>query len=220
MKIVLLLLFFVGCAKSLKSGRYVQVIMSTSSKGLAKHFGVKESEITALNNKKKFRKGDWVFIPYSAGFLDGVDFKSEKFDRRYLYTGRFMWPVPASAKISSLYGMRRGRHHDGIDIPAPHGTHIMAADKGVVTFSGRMRGYGRTVILKHKGGIFTVYAHNRKNLVSKGTKVHKGEVIGQVGASGRSTGPHLHFEIRANEKPLDPMKYVNKSRKALLAKNR
>ena len=130
---------------------------------------------------------------------------------------RFIWPVPAAKRISSYYGMRRGRHHDGIDIPARSGSHILAADRGKVIFSGRMRGYGRVVVIKHDGGYHTVYAHNKQNYVNKGQKVGQGEVIAQVGSSGRSSGPHLHFEIRKNNRVRDPANYLHRVQKMRLA---
>jgi murein DD-endopeptidase MepM/ murein hydrolase activator NlpD len=118
----------------------------------------------------------------------------------------FRWPL--KGKLSSRYGWRRGRSHEGIDIAAPRGTQIRAAESGRVTHSGWLAGYGRVVILKHSGRYSTVYAHNRKNLVRKGAFVEKGQVVGEVGSTGRATGPHVHFEIRRDRKPKDPLAYL------------
>jgi murein DD-endopeptidase MepM/ murein hydrolase activator NlpD len=119
----------------------------------------------------------------------------------------FGWPV--RGRVSSGFGWRNGRHHDGIDIPARGGTHIQAAEAGRVIHSGGGLGaYGRVVILKHAGRYKTVYAHNRANRVRKGQFVEKGEVIAEVGASGNASGAHVHFEVRVDRKPQDPLRYL------------
>jgi len=118
-----------------------------------------------------------------------------------------VWPV--RGKMSSGFGRRNGRGHDGIDIPAKTGTPIIAAAAGRVIHSGLGVGdYGRVVILKHEGYYSTVYAHNRRNRVEKGDFVEKGEVIGEVGSSGNASGPHVHFEVRRNRKPMDPLLFL------------
>lgn len=129
--------------------------------------------------------------------------------------GRMVWPVPGRSTISSGYGNRRspitGRSefHTGIDIPAPSGTNIIAGDSGRIIFSGWMNGYGNTIIIDHGGGISTLYAHNSSNLVSVGQSVERGQVIGEVGTTGFSTGNHLHFEVRVNGSHVNPMTYLN-----------
>jgi murein DD-endopeptidase MepM/ murein hydrolase activator NlpD len=120
---------------------------------------------------------------------------------------KLIWPV--RGKLSSRFGWRNGRSHDGIDIPAKSGTPIIAAASGRVIHSGRGLGdYGRVVIVKHEGYYSTVYAHNRRNRVSKGDFVERGEVIGEVGSSGNASGSHVHFEVRRNRKPLDPLLFL------------
>jgi len=120
---------------------------------------------------------------------------------------KLIWPV--RGKLSSRFGWRNGRSHEGIDIPARSGTPIVAAAAGRVIHSGRGLGdYGRVVILKHEGYYSTVYAHNRRNRVEKGDFVEKGEVIGEVGSSGNASGSHVHFEVRRNRKPLDPLSFL------------
>jgi len=122
----------------------------------------------------------------------------------------FRWPL--RGKLSSRYGWRRGRTHEGIDIAAPSGTRIHAAESGRVTHSGSLAGYGRVVIVKHKGRYSTVYAHNRKNLVRKGAFVERGDVIAQVGNTGNARGTHLHFEVRRNRVAQDPIRYLPRAR--------
>ncbi|MFQ5694191.1 MAG: LysM peptidoglycan-binding domain-containing M23 family metallopeptidase [Nitrospinota bacterium] len=119
----------------------------------------------------------------------------------------FNWPV--RGRVTSLFGRRGKSVHQGIDIAAKTGTPIQAAEDGLVIFSGRgPGGYGFMLILRHPNGFHTIYAHNHKNLVRKGQRVRQGEVIGLVGSTGRSTGPHLHFEIRNRTKPKDPLFYL------------
>jgi murein DD-endopeptidase MepM/ murein hydrolase activator NlpD len=109
----------------------------------------------------------------------------------------YMWP--AQGALTSGYGWRGGRMHQGIDIAAPIGTPIMAAASGEVVFAGwNSGGYGNLVQLKHPDGSVTFYAHNNRLLVSNGQKVKQGQLIAEMGSTGRSTGPHLHFEIRPN----------------------
>ena len=115
---------------------------------------------------------------------------------------------PLEGKITSKFGIRRGRRHNGIDIKAPEGTPVRASESGKVIFSGYIRGYGNVIIIKHKGGWYTVYAHNKYNVVKKGEWVKKGQVIAYVGRTGRATAPHLHFEIRRGKKPVNPLRYI------------
>jgi murein DD-endopeptidase MepM/ murein hydrolase activator NlpD len=119
----------------------------------------------------------------------------------------FSWPV--GGRLSSGFGWRSGGRHEGIDIPARRGTSIRAAEAGRVIHSGRGLGdYGRVVILKHAGRYSTVYAHTHRNLVRVGEFVEKGQVIAEVGKSGNATGAHLHFELRRNRRPQDPLQYL------------
>ena len=107
----------------------------------------------------------------------------------------YIWPT--KGVFTSGYGWRWGRMHKGIDIAAPIGTPIVAAADGVVTFSGwNSGGYGNLVDIRHEDGSLTRYAHNSRNLVKRGQKVRQGQLIAEMGSTGRSTGPHLHFEIR------------------------
>lgn len=162
----------------------------------------------------------WVFEKTSVGFGKffggGASIDDSPFD--FKDSGRFLWPVPSSRKISSHFGARRGRHHDGIDIPATTGANVIASDKGIVLFSGWMRGYGNIVVLKHDGAYHTIYGHNSKLIVKKGASVNRGQVIALVGSTGRSTGPHAHFEIRKNNKIRNPSMYFDFLKPKNLAK--
>lgn len=129
-------------------------------------------------------------------------------------TGTYSWPVPGYTGISSPYGMRFHpilkvrKLHTGIDIRVPYGVSIHAADGGKVIYAGWMNAYGQVVIIDHGAGMSTLYAHQSSILVSNGTMVSKGQVIGKVGSTGWSTGAHLHFEVRVNGTPVNPNSYV------------
>lgn len=133
---------------------------------------------------------------------------------KYLETIPNLWP--AQGRLSSKYGNRRNpfgrgiKFHKGIDIANSHGTSIVAAGSGVVTFSGNRSGYGKVVIIKHNSEYETLYAHNSKNLVKVGDKVEKGQTIAKMGSTGRSTGCHLHFEIHKNGQVINPLTVLNK----------
>jgi len=121
-------------------------------------------------------------------------------------SGGLAWPV--SGRISSRFGPRWGRMHNGIDIAVVVGTSVRAAAAGVVTFSGWNGGYGRLVILDHGNGVCTYYGHNSAITVSRGQHVAAGERIARSGNSGISTGPHVHFEVRVDGKPQNPENYL------------
>lgn len=122
--------------------------------------------------------------------------------------GIFAWPV--NAPISSPFGPRDGRNHNGVDLAANMGDSIRAARDGEVLLSGTVPGYGLTVVLRHGDGTRTLYGHASRLLVRAGQRVKQGEAIARVGSTGRSTGPHLHFEIIVQEKPRDPLLYLPK----------
>ena len=117
-----------------------------------------------------------------------------------------IWPV--RGPVTSGYGYRWGRLHAGIDIGAGTGTPIHAAKAGEVIFVGWMNGYGNAVIINHGGGFSTLYAHQSRLGTVDGAQVSQGQVIGYVGSTGNSTGPHLHFETRVNGSPQNPRQYL------------
>ena len=98
--------------------------------------------------------------------------------------------------------------HNGVDLACPTGTDVVAADGGTVTFAGYKGTFGYLVIIDHQNGMETYYAHNSELLVEEGDKVYQGYHIAEVGSTGRSTGPHCHFEIRVDGVPQDPMEYL------------
>ncbi len=115
---------------------------------------------------------------------------------------------PISGVLTSRYGYRWGRTHTGIDIGAPTGTAIKAAASGTVTFSGWKGSLGKLVVITHENGIQTYYGHCSQLIASAGDKVSAGQVIAKVGSTGRSTGSHLHFEIRIKGASINPQSYI------------
>lgn len=137
----------------------------------------------------------------------------EKLDRVNMYriaaeSIPFGHPVTAPHRFSSGYGMRNGRPHRGADFAAPVGTPILAGADGVVTYAGWLSSYGKLIKIRHSNGYETRYAHLNKIRVKVGQRVSRGQRIGDMGNTGRSTGPHLHYEVRKNGNAVNPMKFI------------
>ena len=129
--------------------------------------------------------------------------------------GTLLWPSASSTNVTSPYGVRfhpiqkRNKMHTGIDIGASYGTNVLAAEAGTVKLSGWNGGYGKCIVIDHGNGLSTLYGHNSVLSVSVGAAVTKGQVIAQVGSTGNSTGPHIHFEVLVNGNCSNPMSYLN-----------
>ncbi|MEE2787841.1 MAG: LysM peptidoglycan-binding domain-containing M23 family metallopeptidase [Myxococcota bacterium] len=183
--------------------------------GLAARFEVPLEDLieaNGLTQPNDLKAGQPLFIYGVDKLVQRLAKKTEKIKRKR--TGkpargvRFKWPVRTGV-LTSAYGPRGRRMHKGIDLAARIGTPIYAAADGTVVYSdNRQRGYGNLVILRHRNRVLTVYAHNDRNLVDEGDKVRQGAKIAELGNTGRSTGPHLHFEIRIRGKAVDPLKYL------------
>ena len=206
---ILTILFFTVACASVKSGHYIQIKPSDTLDTLAKEFNVPKEKIAASNAGKPIRTGQWVFIPLKRGVLE-QEMETKSFDpNAYLSSGEFLWPVPSSTRTSSGFGQRWGKNHEGMDIPGRVGAHIVAASEGVVVYAGNeIGGYGNITVIAHKNGFFTVYAHAKANFTKAGQRVYRGQVIAQIGMTGRTYGPHLHFEIRRNGEAIDPANYL------------
>jgi len=201
----------------MKSGRYVEVLPGDTWSSLAKEFQITIESLKESNSNLDLTPGEWAFIPDESGPLNtiikGIGHGNSWFKEKF-FGGppqvKLMWPVPASARISSGYGLRRRHFHEGIDIASPRGNSILAAADGKVIYSGRgVKGYGNLTIISHSNGYFTVYGHAQKNLTHAGDKVLQGQQIAKVGSTGRSTGPHLHFEVRHYDRSIDPMHFLD-----------
>lgn len=130
-------------------------------------------------------------------------------------TGTMQWPCPSTNRLTSRFATRQHpidgvtKMHNGIDIAGGYGADIIAADSGTVLFSGNSSSYGKYIVISHGGGLTTLYAHCSQLLVSAGATVSRGQTIAKVGSTGKSTGPHLHFEVSLNGSRQDPLSYVS-----------
>jgi lipoprotein NlpD len=120
--------------------------------------------------------------------------------------GTLSWPL--RGVLYARFGRKGNEAHDGIDLAAPAGTPVKVAAAGEVLFAGDQKGYGLIAIVEHATGLITLYAHNRDLRVKTGQKVRDGQVIATVGDSGATSGPHLHFEVRREGKPVDPLEHL------------
>lgn len=181
---------------------------------IAQEYGVGVDRLMAANgigDPRELRIGQRLLIPGSFGARAG--------DSSPAMMGlgnpwdvapaprQLAWPV-AAGTVSSPFGMRHGSMHEGIDIAAPLGTPILAADNGTVIFAGRLRGYGDVVIIQHTAYYATVYGHNERILAREGQTVTRGQEIALMGMTGRATGPNLHFEVRYANRPQNPLAYL------------
>ncbi len=188
---------------------------------ISKTYGVDIEDVVDINDIQdptEIKAGMKLFIPGVKKVKKvtpaGVIQKSRKAGaKKGTYKSRakaqrlFSWPV--KGQVSSRFGNRNGERHDGLDILAPRGTVIRAAESGKVVFVDTSYDkYGHIIILEHAKNYFTVYAHNSKNLVKRGQVVRKGEGIGRVGRTGNATGYHLHFEVRKGKQVLNPLFFL------------
>lgn len=183
--------------------------------GLSSEYGTRIRDIVAVNNIRspnRLKVGQVIIIPGFEKLYAGADTYTAvsadtKGDLKVAARGG-VWP--ASGTISSMFGLRWGKHHNGVDIAAPVGTDVNAYKEGTVAFSGwNSGGYGYLVIIDHGDGLETYYAHNSKLLVEEGQSVSTGDHIAEVGSTGDSTGPHSHFEVRIDGVPVDPYDYLD-----------
>ena len=183
---------------------------------ICKTYGVDIKEVASLNgiiDESKIQTGQRIFIPGAKRILkveividDVVTEPDERVGIAYKKLD-FVWPV--EGKIVDLFEESEDKRHQGIDISSTLGTPIRAASAGKVIYSNNtIRGYGNLIILRHSDEYVTVYAHNQENIIEEGMWVERGQIIGKVGKTGRATGPHLHFEIRRNNKAVDPLPYL------------
>jgi len=170
------------------------------------------ARINHIREPSRIREGQKIFIPGAKKvlrvdiYIDDIGGKKGRREdpkRIALAKGRFVWPV--RGKVTQEFGVRGTTKHDGIDISAPRGTPIRASDSGKILYSGdEISGYGNIVIIKHGQEFITIYAHNQINQVAEGMVVERGQIIGRVGSTGRASAPLLHFQIRKNNRPIDP----------------
>jgi len=175
---------------------------------IAKRYGVSAERLMEANgiaDPRQLRVGQSIVVPGARSLA--VASSEAPVPPGPAPDRQFAWPVDGGM-VSSGFGIRDGVKHDGIDIASPAGTRVRAAASGSVIYSGKLRGYGNVVIIKHDEHYVTVYAHNQENLVTEGSGVSDGQVIAQVGTSGHTTGPNLHFEVRRDNVAYNPLDYL------------
>lgn len=198
-----------------RTGIFYTVKGGDSISLIAKKYKVSSSEIIAMNHLRNstILNGQKLFLP------DARPLNEFKIVNK----NRFIWPI--SGAITSGYGMRKHplnnsrQFHTGIDIAANSGKEILATADGVVVFAGDGGTYGNMVILRHKDGYLSVYAHASSLLVKKDQFIKQRQLIGRVGATGVTTGPHLHFEIKKSNLNVNPIQALNEKIKIKLAVN-
>jgi len=206
----LILLFTQGCVWPKQ--RYHTVDKSMTTREFYQRMGIEAGhleDVVALDSV--LQAGQRVYVPYERG--KKIDESRRSRRTRAIRAHSFIWPIQGGL-LTSAFGYRWNRFHEGIDLVAPIGTPIHAAQNGVVLYAGNsIKGYGNMVVLKHPNGLVTVYAHNKETFVRKGQKVQKGDKIASLGGSGKTTGAHLHFEVRNNSRPIDPMIHLAKKKR-------
>ncbi|MCL1912017.1 MAG: M23 family metallopeptidase [Leptospirales bacterium] len=182
------------------------VMVETGISKILQLSGTPESEVAALNNGIP-QKG-CVFIPFSEKYLQELE--SNGITRKSIESKdtEFIWPVDGIRHVSSLFGHRNRNFHAGIDVPAAKGTPVVAAMDGKVVSCAYAGGHGNSLLIAHKNNFYTRYSHNSEIMVKPGEDVKKGQIIALAGSTGNSTGPHLHFEIRFNDIPLNPLDFL------------
>ena len=211
--------------------RYHRVVAGDTLWGLGKRYGVSAREIARLNridNPRSLTVGKTILVGFFPSKLSrarmhsrpGKTITSAKSRPAPRKTSggraRIGWPV-RTGRFMSGFGPRRGSFHDGIDIASPRGTPVYAAHSGKVIYAGNgLSGYGNLVIIDGDDRLTTIYAHNHRMFVRAGQRVRRGAQIAQVGATGRASGPHLHFEVRTRDRrgravAVDPMPLLMES---------
>ena len=184
---------------------------------IAKAYGIDPRELAEINDlpdPRTLKPGVELFIP---GALRPVELPPSLTDGSapapapapdpvFETHQRLQWPI--KGVLYSRFGIRQGQRHDGIDIAAPEGTPVGAAAEGLVIYAGEQAGYGSIVIVRHDAALVTLYAHASALLVKEGQHVDAGAPVAKVGQSGRTTGPHLHFEVREGTRPRNPLFYL------------
>jgi murein DD-endopeptidase MepM/ murein hydrolase activator NlpD len=190
---------------------------------IAKMYGVSAQELASANridDPTKLSPGQQLVIPQ----VSRPEFLGERADNpsgirpalsgapigkgasRGRRNGDLDWPL--RGVLYARFGKHGKELHDGIDLAAPKGTPVKTAAEGTVIYAGEQKGYGLVTIVAHESGLVSLYAHNHEIKVKAGQRVRRGQVIATVGESGRTTGPHLHFEIRKEGMPVDPLDYL------------
>lgn len=188
-------------------GKWTLVASTAELNGLIKKYDTSIEKVREINGAS-FSIKDYIFIPYSDNYLKELEGKGIIRLTTKCAENDFMWPLAKVESISSSFGHRGGHFHPGADMPTQKGTPILAAMDGRIVFTGYTGGHGKTIFIEHRNDLYTRYSHCSAMLVKNGEYVKQGQIIGLVGSSGRSTGNHLHFEIRYKDIPLNPLDFL------------
>ncbi|MFH0977289.1 MAG: M23 family metallopeptidase [Spirochaetota bacterium] len=191
-----------------KLGKWFLFESRNSMISLIKKFSCSIDDVYTLNKIGSHFIKNFYFIPYSSDYIKELE-KKNIFRKSIISNDEeFIWPLEEVLETSSVLGFRYGKFHPGMDLPAFGGSPIVASMEGLVIESGYADGYGKAIIIAHRNNFTTKYAHNYMNFVKKGEFVKKGQIIGLVGSTGISTGNHIHFEIRCQDIPMDPLDFL------------
>jgi len=197
------------------SGIHHLVLPGQTMWRIARTYGLSVDRLAAANRierPEQLSAGTRLFVPGARQPLDvplvpGV--ATAEVPAEIVARVKWTWPVPYGGVVSRFGEVRGNRLHEGVDIDGRRGEPVLAISSGVVVYSGSgMRGYGKTVIVDHGEGLSSLYAHNSALLVGEGDRVRSGQRIARVGDTGKTTGEHCHLEIRHNQIPVDPLRYV------------
>jgi lipoprotein NlpD len=211
------LLLLLGALAACSHAVYHRVRAGETLYRISKAYGVSVNRLAAANHLRdpsRIEVGQRLFIPGARRELPVtlITPRTARARPRESHGApasdmRFAWPVTGGI-VTSGFGMRGHSFHDGIDISAPVGTPVHAAQDGEVIYSDVLRGYGNVIIVRHADGFATVYAHNQMNRVHDQQRVRQGDVIAAVGDSGRTSGANLHFEVRQDNVARDPLEFL------------
>lgn len=214
---ILILLNFIVLSCAQIQTRFHPVTPGETLARIAARYSISEIELRGANTgilQDGLQPGEKLYVPFESSpewdraladdMVRRADF--DVADVPNSFPG-FVWPV--AGYVSSGFGMRRGSMHDGVDIVAAEGAGVRAARSGHVIYAhNRIGGYGNMVIIRHPDSYSTVYAHLSRMEVRKGQFISKGQSVGRVGQTGHAEGPHLHFEVRNNRQPVNPLLYL------------
>ncbi len=202
-----------GCSH----GVYHRVRPGENLYRIGKAYGVpteRLAEVNRIAEPSRLEVGQRIYIPGAARELpvtmitpQAASLRPPARTEAPLGHTAFVWPVMGGT-VTSRFGQRGRSFHDGIDISAPVGTPVHAAQDGEVIYSDVLSGYGNVIIVRHEQGFATVYAHNQTNRAREGQRVHRGQVIATVGASGRASTSNLHFEVRTENVARNPLYFL------------
>lgn len=171
-------------------------------------FYITAAEVQDINGPVRYGTRQYYFMPYSDKYVQELEAQGVKREALTSRKSDFIWPLSKVDNISSTFGPRGSRFHTGADMPATRGTPIITVMDGRVLATGYDSGLGWNIFIEHRDGFYTRYAHCHAILIKPGDFVKKGQVVAIVGSTGHSTGNHLHFEIRYNDIPLNPLDFL------------